>query len=144
MKDFIDYLKYYGLTARIKRLSDNLNTEARKIYHYLGYDIEPNWHLIFLLLKKEEELSVTEIANRLKLSHPAIVKIIKRMKELDYVVSFQDKNDSRKHLLSLSSKSKEKLPQFEIEWKKIQDIVKEYANDDFLDNIQYFEFDLTG
>ena len=45
MKDYIDSMSYYGFTARLKRLSDTLNGEARNIYAHLEYEIEPNWHL---------------------------------------------------------------------------------------------------
>ena len=141
MKDFIDTLKYYGLSARIKRLSDTLNTEARNINAHLGFDIEPNWHLIFLSLK-EESLSVTEIANQLQFSHPAIVKIIKKMKERGYVNSVQDKQDARKQLLSLTTKSKKLLPTFEKGWGQIQLALQDCSDNEFLDNIKHFEKNL--
>lgn len=143
MKDFINEIQYYGLTARVKRLSDNLYHEARKIYQYLGYEIEPNWHLIILLLKKHETLSVTEIAKHLGLSHPAIIKITKKMKELDYIISLSDKHDSRKSLLALSEKCKTKLPTFDLVWSQIQNIVQECVEDDFLNHILFFEEKLS-
>lgn len=138
MQDFIDELTYFGLSARIKRLSDTINGEARRIYAYLGYDIEPNWHLVFLSLK-ETSLSVTELAKQLQFSHPAIVKIIKKMKERGYVKSITDKKDSRKQLLSLTSKSKKLLPEFEQEWNNIQQIMNDCTTDDFISNIQFLE-----
>lgn len=138
MDDFIDTLKYYGLSARIKRLSDTLNMESRTINSYLGFDIEPNWHLIFLSLK-EQSLSVTEVAKQLGFSHPAIVKIIKKMKERDFVKSVQDQKDSRKQLLSLTAKSRKLMPKFEQEWSNIQNILNDSTTKDFLANIQFFE-----
>ncbi len=141
MKDFIDEIDYFGLSARIKRLSDTLNSEARNLYAYLGFEIEPNWHLIFLSLK-DESLSVTEIAKQLKFSHPAVVKIIKKMKDAGYVESVQDKNDARKQILSLTNKSKTLLPKFEHSWNKIQLALRECSNEKFLDHIKFFEDNL--
>jgi DNA-binding MarR family transcriptional regulator len=138
VKDFIDEIGYYGLSARIKRLSDALNSEARKIYTHLDFDIEPNWHLVFLSLK-EQSLTVTELAKQLQFSHPAIVKIIQRMKERGYVKSKPDKKDSRKQLLSLTAKSKKLLPTYEKEWHYIQQIMDECTDDPFLEGIRLFE-----
>ena len=138
MEDFIDSIQYYGLSARIKRLSDTLNNESRKMNAFLGFDTEPNWHLIFLLLKNES-LPVTEIARRLQFSHPAVVKIIKKMKERGYIYSVQDEHDSRKQHLSLTEKSKALLPKFEEGWTRIQAILKECTTPDFLSSIEFFE-----
>ncbi len=138
MKDFIDDIDYYGLSARIKRLSDSLNSEARKMYSFLNFEIEPNWHLVFLSLK-EESLSVTEIAKQLQFSHPAIVKIVKKMKERGYVKSIQDEKDSRRQLLSLTKKSEKLLPKFEEQWNHIQRIIQECSDEGFLQSIRFFE-----
>lgn len=138
MEDFTRQLAYYGLTARIKRLSDTLNAEARAIYAHLGFEIQPNWHLVLLLLK-DRELPVTAIANALGFSHAAIIKITQSMKEKGFVTSKPDKQDARKQMLSLTDKSKSALPLFEKEWYKIQKIVKECSDDGFLESLAYFE-----
>ena len=73
--DFLQELVFVGFTARMKRISDSLMYDARKIYEDLDIGIEPNWHLIFLLLKKEEQLTVTEIAQKLGFSHPVVMYV---------------------------------------------------------------------
>jgi DNA-binding MarR family transcriptional regulator len=138
MDDFIDEISFYGLSARIKRLSDTLHREAREINSYLGFDIEPNWHLIFLSLKNES-LTVTEIAKQLQFSHPAVIKIINKMKAKGYIESVLDENDSRKNILSLTTKSLKLLPEFEKGWKNIQSILEECSEENFIENIKYFE-----
>jgi DNA-binding MarR family transcriptional regulator/RimJ/RimL family protein N-acetyltransferase len=127
-----------NLIDRIKRLSGYLNNQSRDLYAYEKYEIDPNWHLIFLLIKNKP-LTVTEIAARLQLSHPAIIKIIKKMKHLGYISSSSDINDSRKTILLLTSKSKKLLPQLELGWGKVAYIFKECSNDDFLKNILSLE-----
>ncbi|MEL6484872.1 MAG: MarR family transcriptional regulator, partial [Bacteroidota bacterium] len=131
-------LAYYGLTARIKRLSDTLNAEARAIYAHLDFEIQPNWHLVLLLLK-DQELPVTAIANSLGFSHAAIIKITQSMKEKGFISSTPDAQDGRKQILSLTVKSKDLLPRFEKEWYKIQQIVKECSDDGFLESLTHFE-----
>ncbi len=141
-KDFLRTLEYAGFTARIKRLSDTLMYEARSIYDGTEIDIEPNWHLIFLLLKEEKELTVTEISKKLGFSHPAIIKITKKMKDQGYLEGVVDGRDSRKTLLRLSSKSLEKLPQFEQKWEVIQSIIGNVIGQDFLPRLAEVEDNL--
>ncbi|TNE55931.1 MAG: MarR family transcriptional regulator [Bacteroidetes bacterium] len=137
--DFIKTLDYAGFTARIKRLSDGLIYDARKLYEYLDIGIEPNWHLIFLLLKKEKQLTVTEIAQQLGFTHPAIIKIIRKMKELGYAQSHVDPEDSRKQLIQLTQKGLDELPDFEEKWKKISLAVQEMVDPGLMQKLNELE-----
>jgi len=138
-KDFLQELAAFGFTARIKRISDALMYDAKKVYEFADLEIEPNWHLIFLLLQKEGQLSVTEISRKLGFSHPAIIKITKKMKLKEYLESATDSNDSRKQLLSLSEKSKNILPAFEEKWKKIEEVMEEFVDGEFLARLAEIE-----
>lgn len=138
-KDFLAELNHIGFTARIKRLSDSLLYSSIKHYKNIELDVEPNWHLILLLLKKEHQLTVTDFAHHLQFSHPAIVKIVKKMKERGYLRSATNTNDTRKQFLQLSDKAIKELPKFEIEWNRIQTIVKEFVDDDFLQKLGQVE-----
>lgn len=114
--DFLREIGFAGLNSRIKRLSDELLYSTRDYYKNAGLDIEPNWHLIFLLLEKHSSLTITEISQELKMSHPACVKIINQMKKKGYIDTMPDVRDSRKQLLELSEKSKPQLPTFHKHW----------------------------
>ncbi len=114
--DYLEKIGLAGLNSRIKRLSDELLYSTRDYYKKVGLDIEPNWHLIFLLLEEHGSLTVTEISQELRMSHPACVKIINKMKKKNYITSKTDKNDSRKQLLELSDKAKTRLPEFIKHW----------------------------
>jgi len=130
--DYLQTLDLIGVTARIKRISDTLMHDARKVYEYLDLPIEPNWHLVFLLLKKEKQLSVTEISRALKFSHPAIINIIKKMKASGYVTTTTDSKDSRKQIVLLTDKAYEELPSLEAEWDKIKIAVGTIFDNEFL------------
>lgn len=138
-EDYLQELEFIGFTARIKRLSDSLIYDARKIYKNLELDIEPNWHLIFLLLKKKGKLSITGIAKELGFSHPAIIKIIKKMKEKGYVSSISDENDNRKQFIQLTKKSFNELPQLEQHWDTIQQKIEDLVSKDFLTKLNKIE-----
>ncbi|MEM9856459.1 MAG: MarR family winged helix-turn-helix transcriptional regulator [Bacteroidota bacterium] len=138
MQDFIEELAHIGLTARLKRLSDRLKSEAKAIYRFLELEIEPNWHLIFLLLK-DRSLSVTEIAKQIGFSHPAVIKITSGMKEKGYLVSRSDMNDSRRKILSLTQKSHDLLPEYQKHWTDIKNIIQTCATEEFLSSIKHLE-----
>lgn len=115
-EDFVHSLGYVSLAVRLKRISERMIHSGRNLYKSLGLDIEPNWYLIFLLLKKEGQLSIMEIAERIHFSHPSVISMVKKMREKSYLESQTDANDSRRQLLSLSAKALEQLPRLEQIW----------------------------
>ncbi|WBL26965.1 MarR family winged helix-turn-helix transcriptional regulator [Zunongwangia sp. HGR-M22] len=126
--DFLVEMGYAGLTGRLKRLSDSFLYSTRQFYRDNGLEIEPNWHMIFLLLEKHERLTVMEIAEKLHLSHPAIVQLVDKMKKKGYINSVKDPKDKRKHLLRLSKKARLKLPEMQRHWDAGDKAVKEIMN----------------
>ncbi|MDC6365103.1 MULTISPECIES: bifunctional helix-turn-helix transcriptional regulator/GNAT family N-acetyltransferase [Flavobacteriaceae] len=137
--DFLTQIGHLGFTARMKRLNEKIVSSTIDHYSRLGLDIDPNWHVIFLLLKEKEKLSVTEIATTLGFSHPAIIKITRKMKERGYLETFKDEKDGRKTLIQISKKGKEILPTFEQEWFRIQEILEEFVGNDFLNKLDILE-----
>lgn len=125
MSDFIKEQQYLGLVTRLKRLSDQLEQEQRKIYREHGFDLEPHWHLFLLLLEKEEELSVMEFAEHLNISHPAAVNNLKRMQDRGIVVARPDQLDRRKKFYRLSEKTVATLPQYHQVWDRLALSIKE-------------------
>jgi len=140
---FLADLGFMGFTARIKRLSERLMLDAKSIYDESTLDIEPNWHLIFLLLKDKKELSVTEIADILGFSHPAIIKITKKMMHKGYLDSMDHPTDNRKKWLRLSEKSILQLPEFEREWHDIERVIREVVDVEFLQKLGQVEYQLN-
>lgn len=139
--DFLKELGYLGLIARLKRLSDSMLYSIRDLYKLKGIDIEPNWHLVFLILKKHKRRTMTEIADAFNLSQPAIVKVIDKMKKKGYIDVIIDSNDNRKRQLQLSQKAIKDLPMFENIWAAGQESIKEMLEKDemFLDLLEKIE-----
>lgn len=116
MNDYLRELGHLGMIARLKRLSDSMLYSIREVYKKNGFDIEPNWHFVFLSLKKHETRTMSELADSFGLSQPATVKIINKMKMKEYVDFVTDSNDGRKRQLRLTAKAKSELPKFEEVW----------------------------
>lgn len=115
-KDFLIEMEYAGLTGRLKRLSDSFIYNTKRFYRAHGLEIEPNWHIIFLILQKHEKLTIMEISQALDLSHSAIVQLVNKMKKKGYIEAEKDQHDQRKNQLVLSQKAKQKLPEMEKYW----------------------------
>lgn len=116
MKDFALELGCLGFTMRLKRISDSMMQDGKRMYKELGLDIEPNWYVIFRLLKTEKELTVTEIAERIQLAHTSVITLTNKMMKAGYLVSTPCHIDTRKRYLTLSKKAMERLPDFEQVW----------------------------
>ena len=142
--DYLKELGYLGFTARLKRLSDAFSGNIKELYKAKGLDIEPSWHLVFLILKQEERCTMTELADAFHMSQPAVTKMIARMIKKGYITAAADNNDRRKKVLRLTRKAKNKLPQFERIWKAGRDSVREMlsSNDDFLEHLKKLETEI--
>jgi len=142
--DYLRELGHLGVTARLKRLSDVLTCSIKDLYKAIGLDIEPSWHLVFLMLKSEERCTMKEIADAFQMSQPAVTKMIARMMKKGYVTIARDRSDGRKRVLRLSRKAKLRLPKFERIWHAGQDSIREIlaSNKDFLGNLEKLEKEL--
>ena len=106
--DFLRGLGSIAVVTRLKRISDAMLHDGRRMYKELGMDIEPNWFAIFKLLEKHGSQTVTEIADRLGFAHPSIISIVNKMIKAGYVSEKKASDDNRKRLLSLTPKASSK------------------------------------
>ncbi|WP_420400126.1 GNAT family N-acetyltransferase [Flagellimonas sp.] len=141
-RDFLQELKHLGFTARIKRLNESIVASTVDHYSSLNLPLEPNWHVIFLLLKQHGTLTITEMAQTLGFSHPAMIKTTRKMNEQGYLEYQKDVLDQRKTLIRLSKKGKRLLPKFEKEWNRIQEVLQEVVDDALLKKLDTLEQNL--
>ncbi|MDN5213069.1 bifunctional helix-turn-helix transcriptional regulator/GNAT family N-acetyltransferase [Fulvivirgaceae bacterium BMA12] len=111
MKDFYEEIGKLALGSRLRRLSENILSEAKDIYSDYGIDLEPRWFPIFYLLSHEDSLAVTDIAARISHTHASVSQMIKEMKNRGLIVTEKDQFDGRKSMISLSAAGKDKIGQ---------------------------------
>ena len=128
--DFVSQLGFLSMAARMKRLSDHIMHSARQFYKEANIDIEPNWYLVFLLLKEHQCLSITEIGEQLQFSHPSVIAMVRKMRENGYLRCATDPDDSRRQLVKLSSKAYDRLPEFEVMWHAAYESVRALLDND--------------
>jgi len=114
--DFLSELGLNAVVTRLKRASDAMLHDGKRMYAELGMDIEPNWFAVFKLLNKYERLSVTEIAVAIGLSHPSVISIINKMMSAGYLKEAKAKGDGRLRILYLTAKAKKRMSEFEHVW----------------------------
>ena len=105
----MDKLKSFGelaLGSRLKRLSDVLIKDVKKIYKSLYIDFDPTHLPVFKTISEEQKISVGEIAFFLKITQPAVTQVVNALEKKKLVTASADKNDKRKKIISLSGKGK--------------------------------------
>lgn len=107
--DLINDLGELALATRLKRLSERLSGDVNKIYKESDVDFESKWYLILELLNREKSMAITDIANSLKLSHPAIVQFANQLIKKKLIKASSDKKDGRKRMVSLTINGKKTL-----------------------------------
>ncbi|MDR2234957.1 MAG: MarR family transcriptional regulator [Chryseobacterium sp.] len=128
--DFIKELGYKALDSRLKRISDRMSHDVRKLYKEIDIDVEPNWYLVFMLLQKNGAMAIVDIAEPLGYAHPSVVVIVKKMEEKGYLRMKKDRADKRKQIVSLTEKAVKMLPQLEHLWDSCEKAILEVLSDD--------------
>ena len=114
-----DYLTDLGMLAvvtRLKRASDAMIHDGRRMYKELGFDIEPNWFAVFKLLRDRGPLSIMVISEAIGLSHPSVISIVNKMSKAAYLTESRAAADSRRRILSLTPRAEQRFPEFERVW----------------------------
>jgi DNA-binding MarR family transcriptional regulator/N-acetylglutamate synthase-like GNAT family acetyltransferase len=114
-----------ALATRIKLLAEKMLQDGSEIYRSLNIDFEPRFFAVFYLLKDYPSLSVTEIANHIGISQPAVTQILNSMIKKNLVKMIKDKVDTRKKIITISKKGEAMLPQLLPLWKDFEEGVGE-------------------
>ena len=127
--DHIRLLGSLAMSSRLKRLSEKFFQDVQEIYEMCDIDFEPKWFPLFHLLKVEGRLSITEIANQLGITHPAVNMTVNELEKKGLVSSAPDKLDKRRRMISLTAKGKRLGEELEPIWQEIRAAVDDLINE---------------
>ncbi|MGE0180092.1 MAG: MarR family winged helix-turn-helix transcriptional regulator [Sphingomonas sp.] len=102
-----DFLKSLGLPylgSRLLRVSELAREGSGTALQRAGYEGSTRSVSTITLLRRRGPMGVTEIAYRLKLSHPLIIKIVKDLNDAGLVEDRTDPNDNRRRPIALTPK----------------------------------------
>ena len=74
--------------TRLKRISERFLMDVSKVYKHLDIPFETGWFPIFYLLRERENLSVTEIARELEVTHSAISQAVTVLEKKKLMMGF--------------------------------------------------------
>lgn len=140
--DHIESLGILVLDHRFKRLCEKLLDEAREVYQELNLPVKPRWTSTYLLLQAEGPTGVTEIARRIRLTHPAVIQIAREMEAAGMAEIHSTPEDARMRLLALTRRGKQLGPRLREVWRhlsKVQDDIFRRAGCNIMDVIQSAE-----
>lgn len=109
--NFYEQLGKKALGSRLRQISEMMTNEAAKIYAIYGTDFQPRWLPVYIVLKENAVLSVTEISQIVGQTHASISQIIKEMKAKGYVSDEKCVDDGRKNRISLTALAHSIQPQ---------------------------------
>jgi DNA-binding MarR family transcriptional regulator len=122
VREYMDTIREFGAMAfasRLKRLGDRLKSDATKLYRANGVEFNDSWFLVALALSNREGISVVDIANAFRVSHPAISQIVTAMQRKGLVSARADERDRRRRVLHLTKKGRSAIRVLRPIWEAI-------------------------
>ena len=146
MQDFYEEVGKLALGSRLRRLSENILSQAKDIYKHYGVDFEPRWFPVFYLLSQESDLTITDIARKMNHSHASVSQIVKEMKNRGLITTGKDELDGRKSIIALSEEGKSKTDQMRPLYPDVSRAVEKLlleTNHDLWEGINELEYTLA-
>ncbi len=142
--DLVKQLGYANLDTRLKRISDKMSHSLRAMYRDLDMDTEPNWYLVLWIVNNQPNVSVMEIAKRLKFTHQSVMTMTNKMINKGYLKSEKDVIDKRRTIFKLTQKAEDSLPLFTQIWEIGKKVTLELLNEntEIMKHLEQLEINL--
>lgn len=144
--EFFDKVGALALGSRLKRLSDIYLAEVREIYLASQINFEPRWFPLFYLLHERQQITITEAAHLLGITHPQVSLFAKEMSLAKLLVFRKNPQDQRSRLIVLTEKGQQTVQQLQPLWTKIDSAVTgifKEVEPDFLNLLKNMENSLS-
>lgn len=144
--DYMKSLASLSLGSRLKRLSEQLFADVSIIYNEVGLKLNPNYFLLMNLIHQQGAMSITQIAEALAISHPAVSKLASKMIQEGYLIKRPHSTDKRTSNLSLTPQSVHIIAQGAPTWKILKrhlDIIESKQTTPLLASLTEFESTLN-
>jgi DNA-binding MarR family transcriptional regulator/ribosomal protein S18 acetylase RimI-like enzyme len=96
----------FSLANRLKCISNYLSSGSRKVFKNISNDFEQSSFNVLTLISLKGPLSIKQISYYLKVTHPAIIQIVKKLIKKKFVVKYDSLEDKRKTIVSLTDDGK--------------------------------------
>lgn len=104
--DFVASQGNVFLAHRLRRASDRIVDQVGDLLTKMDLDVPPRGASMLLMIDEADAIGVVEIAQRLRLSHPLIVRMAQRFKKVGLVDIEDDPGDARRRRLVPTEKAR--------------------------------------
>ncbi len=140
---FFDNVGVMAIGTRLRMLSEKMTEDATEIYEMYGIGLKPKWFPVFYVLSKDQEKSITTIANEIGHSHPSVSKIVREMVKEGILLEKKDDSDGRKNNVVLSEKGNNITDQIHEQYLDVENAVQtmlDQSRHNMWHAIEEFEF----
>jgi DNA-binding MarR family transcriptional regulator len=137
--DFVESIGAPLFAHRLRRLSETLVESVGAWLPEAGVSAPPKAGSTLLLLAALGPMSVTEIASRLRLSHPLIIKLVRELEALGLARTEQDPADGRRRPVSLTQAGRAQAARFRAITETLAEVYARLFSDAGIDGIVFVE-----
>ena len=123
--DHLEDLGMMALASRFKRLSDMCMSEVAAIYEGAGIPFDPSWYPLLTLLVDKPDITLTEAAQQLGLTHAAVSQKAASLARKKLLKLSPCADDKRSKRLTLTAEGEALLKQARPAWHGIRAAVQE-------------------
>jgi DNA-binding MarR family transcriptional regulator/ribosomal protein S18 acetylase RimI-like enzyme len=107
------------LGSRLRKVSEALDAGVDEVYRDVGVDLPSRCFPILFLLRDHGRLGISELAEKLGQTHPAVSQMSRKLLRHRVVTESPDPKDDRRRLLSLSARGRSVMARLAPVWKAI-------------------------
>jgi GNAT superfamily N-acetyltransferase/DNA-binding MarR family transcriptional regulator len=125
MMDFYDLVGKVALGSRLRRLGDALMADAERIYQLYEVELDPRWFPVFYMLSVRQEATISELAESIGQTHPAVSQVVRMMVTAEVVQSEKSTTDARITKVQLTQKGRLMAARLELQCEDVQSAVNQ-------------------
>jgi GNAT superfamily N-acetyltransferase/DNA-binding MarR family transcriptional regulator len=117
-----------ALGTRVRFMGEIITGDAAKIYGLYGIKMNPKWFPVFYVLSKDQERTITSIAEEIGHSHASVSKIAGEMSKARLISEKASSKDRRRTMISLTRLGREVAMKIEKQYLDVQAAVEELSS----------------
>ncbi|MGI4865478.1 MAG: bifunctional helix-turn-helix transcriptional regulator/GNAT family N-acetyltransferase [Janthinobacterium lividum] len=121
--DFFEQLGPAALGSRLRRLSEQMTTQAAEVYTLYHLPFEPRWFPVFYTAATQPGQRVGEIAEQIGHTHAAVSQVLKELVKHDLVSVQRGEADLRHSVVALTAKGQALWPSLQQQAADVQQAI---------------------
>ncbi|QSE96059.1 bifunctional helix-turn-helix transcriptional regulator/GNAT family N-acetyltransferase [Fulvivirga lutea] len=105
--NILNDIGYLSIGSRLRRIYEKLQIDGDKIYSELGLNFKSSWFAVFYALSKQDNQSITQLANQIAFTHITVKNIVRELEASKLVKITANKTDKRSKVVSLTPKGEQ-------------------------------------